>query len=419
MKNNCLEIIGGNKLYGSIRNQTSKNATLPIMSASILSSGVVELRDMPDITDIDNMISILEGLGAFVDRQGSIIKIDPENVQNDQISESLSKSMRSSVFLLGSMLSRFKSMRLCLPGGCQIGSRPIDIHINSLKRLGVRVAEHCDIISFDASNAKCGRVRLRLPSVGATENLIEFACLLPGKTIILNPAREPEIVDLANFLNKMGAKILGAGTKKITIYGVDRLKGTIYTPMGDRIVSGTIMTAVAIAGGDVTITNACPYQSEKIIKILCSLGCQIDIKNDIIHITKDQDLSSNISLATDYYPGFPTDMQSMILALASVVDGKTIIKEKIFENRFLTVRELQRMGANITILSNRKVLVRGVRRLSGCEVEALDLRGGASLVLAGLKAEGKTIIHNVHFIDRGYDHIEDMLTSLGADIRRI
>ncbi len=418
MKKECFEIIGGNKLFGEIRNQTSKNATLPIMSASILASGVVELREMPDITDIDNMISILEGLGALVDRQGNIIKIDPKKVRNDQISESLSKSMRSSVFLLGSMLSRFKSMRLCLPGGCQIGSRPIDIHINSLKRLGVKVEECGECISFDARYAKSGKVRLRLPSVGATENLIEFACLLPGKTTIMNPAREPEIVDLANFLNKMGAKILGAGTKKITIYGVDKLEGTIYTPMGDRIVSGTIMTAVAIAGGDVTITNACPYQNEKFIKILCSLGCQINIKNDIIHISRLGSLVSPKVVSTDYYPGFPTDLQSMILALACYCEGNTIIKENIYENRFLTVSELQKMGARIDKLSPKKIKVVG-RELSGAELIARDLRGGASLVLACLGTKEKSVVQNIHFIDRGYDHIEIALTSLGADIRRI
>ena len=415
---NCFVIKGGSELHGEYRVQTSKNATLPIMSASILSSGVVELRDMPDISDIDNMVAILQDLGAGVERLDSTIKIDPTNIRNCQICDSLSKSMRSSVFLLGSMLARFKSMRLCLPGGCQIGSRPIDIHISSLKRLGVRVEEDGECISVDARHAKSGKVKLRLPSVGATENLIEFACLLSGKTTILNPAREPEIVDLANFLNKMGAKILGAGTKKITIYGVDKLEGTIYTPMGDRIVSGTIMTAVAIAGGDVTMTNACPYQNEKFIKILCSLGCQIDIKNDIIHISRLGSLTSNKVISTDYYPGFPTDLQSMMVALAIFCQGKTIIKENIFEDRFLTVPELQKMGANIDILSHKKIRVKG-GEIFGAEVFSRDLRGGASLVLAGLGAEGETTVTDIYHIDRGYDHIEKVLTSLGANIRRI
>ncbi|MBR2970074.1 MAG: UDP-N-acetylglucosamine 1-carboxyvinyltransferase, partial [Clostridia bacterium] len=275
-----------------------------------------------------------------------------------------------------------------------------------------------ECISFDARHAKSGKVKLRLPSVGATENLIEFACLLSGKTTILNPAREPEIVDLANFLNKMGAKILGAGTKKITIYGVDKLEGTIYTPMGDRIVSGTIMTAVAIAGGDVTMTNACPYQNEKFIKILCSLGCQIDIKNDIIHISRLGSLTSNKVISTDYYPGFPTDLQSMMVALAIFCQGKTIIKENIFEDRFLTVPELQKMGANIDILSHKKIRVKG-GEIFGAEVFSRDLRGGASLVLAGLGAEGETTVTDIYHIDRGYDHIEKVLTSLGANIRRI
>ncbi len=419
MKNDCFEIIGGNKLVGEIRNQTSKNATLPIMSASILANGEVELREIPHISDVDHMVMILRNLGAKVNRRLGVVKIDPREISNTRISPELCRTMRSSLFLLGSMLAKFKTMDLSMPGGCMIGDRPIDVHISAFSQLGVKVRQEAEYIHFDATCAEAKTVRLRIPSVGATENIIQFACLLPGKTTILNPAREPEIVDLANFLNIMGAKILGAGTNKITIYGVNKLRGTIYTPMGDRIVSGTLMTAVACVGGDLTITNACPYQNEKIIKILRSLGCQIDIKNDIIHISKDRDLSSNMSISTDYYPGFPTDLQSMILALVSTVQGKTLIKEKIFENRFLTIPELKRMGAEIEELSNRKVRVRGVDRLIGCEVEAYDLRGGASLVLAGLMAEGTTIVRNVHFIDRGYDHLEEMLTSIGANIRRI
>ena len=415
----CFEIIGGNKLYGEIVNQTSKNATLPIMAATILVGGGVELREIPDISDVANMVEILRGLGADVSRRESVLNINTTDITNTAITNELASSMRSSIFLLGPILSRFKKMDLPMPGGCKIGCRPIDIHIGALSRLGVKIKCVGDRINFDAEGAHSGKVRLRLPSVGATENIILFACLLRGKTTIFNPAREPEVVDLANFLNQMGAKVLGAGTKKITIYGVDKLRSTIYTPMGDRIVSGTLMTAVACCGGDLTITRACPYQNEKFIKILCSLGCQIDIKNDIIHISRDRELTSNMSISTDYYPGFPTDLQSGLLALACSTKGEMVIREKIFENRFLLVDELRKMGAEVKTLSNRKVRVTGVERLVGAEVDALDLRGGAALVLAGLMAEGTTTIKNVHFIDRGYDHLEEMLTSIGANIRRI
>ena len=412
-------IKGGNRLNGELEIQTSKNATLPIMSASIISSGKVRLNRVPHISDVDNMVNILSCLGATVERVGDSLTIDSSKAHNRHVNCELSKTMRSSVFLLGSMLARFKTATINLPGGCKIGSRPIDIHVDALKRLGVEVVDSGEIVYFDAVNAKAGKVRLKFASVGATENIIQFASTLKGKTTILNPAREPEIIDLCNFLNLMGAKIYGAGSNKITIYGVDKLYSATYTPIGDRIVSGTIMIAVALCGGKVKLNNAVPYQNLDLIEKLVQMGCQINYKNDIISIENNQSTDALKRIKTACYPGFPTDLQSMMTVLSCVSNGETTIDESIFENRFLIVPELKKLGADITILSEHKIKVHGVSGLNGAVVKAMDLRGGASLVLAGLVAQGETVVEDIHYIDRGYEHLEHMLASLGADIIRI
>ena len=413
------EIVGGNKLFGTIKNQTSKNATLPIMSASLLSDGVVKIKEVPNITDVDNMLKILSKIGVEIKIDGSNVILNPQKANNPIIDCELSKTMRSSLFLLGPMLSKFKEVDLTLPGGCKIGKRPIDLHIKAFKRLGVEVEMFDDHVFFRVKNAKPNRIKLKIPSVGATENIIQFACKLKGKTTIINPAREPEVVDLCNFLNQMGAKILGAGTNKITIYGVDKLSNTEYKPIGDRIVAGTIAIATAIAGGDVTITNAVPYQNLKLIEILIKMGCQVDIKNDIIHISRNGDLQNKVKISTGYYPNFPTDLQSLMLVLTCLSNGKTIVKENIFENRFLTISELKKLGANVELVNGKTAKVFGCGNFIGADVYAMDLRGGAGLVLAGLVANSKTKVYNVHYIDRGYDHFEKVLSSLGANIKRI
>ena len=417
-KLNCYEILPCKELKGEIKNQTSKNATLPIMSASLLCDDIVKIREYPKITDIKNMLAILKKIGVRVKSEEGTLILNTQYANNAEIDCELSKTMRSSIFLLGSMLSRFKFAMLTMPGGCKIGKRPIDIHISAFKKLGVKVTFVNERVFFDAKKAKSNKIKLKLPSVGATENIIQFATKLKGKTTIINAAKEPEVVDLCNFLNLMGAKILGAGTNKITIYGVDSLKGVTYTPMGDRIVSGTIMAAVAIVGGDVTITNACPYQNLKIIEILRSMGCQIDYKNDIIHIVKNQKLNFTGKIVTGYYPDFATDLQSLMLSVCCFNQGKVVINEKVFENRFLTVPELQKMGAKIHSIDDNNVEVEGAS-LNGEELFVKDLRGGASLVIAGLGATSKTIVKNIKLIDRGYENLELMLNSLGAKIRRI
>lgn len=412
-------IHGGNRLNGTIEIQTSKNAVLPILSASIMASSPVTIENVPDILDCDNMLRILDKLGAKINVENSNVTIDPRTIGDIKIDCKLSKTMRSSVFLLGAMLARFDNACISMPGGCNIGNRPIDIHIDAFKKLGVRVEQEGDEIHFRVAKFCPTKIKLKIPSVGATENIIEFACLRRGKTTILNPAREPEIVDLCNFLSSMGAKIYGAGSKKITICGVDRLNGIRYKPISDRIVAGTIMCATAMCGGDVTLLNVIPEHNHSLIKKLIKMGCQIKSNSDIIHIRSDSRLNSIGKLSTGYYPKFPTDLQSMILALSTTASGRTSIKENIFSNRFNTANELKSLGANIDIISSSNVIVNGVKELHGNEVNSQDLRGGASLVLAGLVAKGETIVNNVHYIDRGYEYLENSLSKLGADIKRI
>ena len=418
-KLNSFEIIGGNKLFGKIKNQTSKNATLPILSASLLCDEEVKILEVPKITDVDNMLKILKKIGVEIKREGNNVSLDATNANNPIIDCKLSKTMRSSLFLLGPMLSKYGEVDLTMPGGCKIGARPIDMHIKAFESLGVNVTHYDDYVHFKVVKPKANKIRLKIPSVGATENIVQFACKLKGKTTIINPAKEPEVVDLCNFLNQMGAKILGAGTSKITIYGVDKLSHTEYKPVGDRIVAGTIMSAVALCGGEVTITNAVPYQNLKLIEILTKLGCQIDYKDDIIKISRFGELQNIKKISTGYYPNFPTDLQSFMLVISCLTSGYTQIKENVFENRFLTVQELKKFGANIELVNSKTAKIYGVEEFVGTDVEALDLRGGASLVLAGLKSIGKTTVKDIHYIDRGYEHLEQMFNRLGANIRRI
>lgn len=414
-----LKIRGGSRLNGEITVQTSKNACLPILSASIISNGVVRIDSCPDILDVQNMIEILAELGVSVRKSDNDYILDSRSLNLNHLDFNLCKTMRSSIFLLGAILTRCDSVMLTTPGGCNIGERPIDIHLKAFKKLGVTIRQMGEYIFLNAKNAHAGKVKLKLPSVGATENIVQFASTLKGKTTIYNAAREPEVVDLCNFLSKMGAKIIGAGTKKITIYGVDRLHGTEYTPIQDRIVAGTILCAVAITGGNVRLKYSNSTQIRKLIEILSRMGCQINVKSDIIELTSDGNLHSIAKVETGYYPDFPTDLQSIMLTLCALVHGETEIVERVFESRFLIVPELVKMGANIEVFSNRRVKVVGVDSLSGACLQAKELRGGASLVLAGLRAKGETIIDNVHFIDRGYEQIESMFTSLGADIERV
>ena len=411
-------IVGGAELEGEVTIQSSKNAVLPILAGSILCDKPLVIKNVPNILDVNNMFNILRDVGVKLDYADKDCYIDASNITSCTLNQDLCKTLRSSIFLLGPLLARFKRATISYPGGCDIGNRPIDLHISGLQKLGVKITSRHSLIYCDARDMKSGVVQLDFPSVGATENLMMSAVFLKGTTRLINVAKEPEIVDLQNFLNSMGCDISGAGTAEITINGVDKLHSTQYMPISDRIVEGTLMLATAICGGKVTLKNTNFKNNQSLIAKLSSVGCQIDTKNDIIHITSKGRLPSIDLIDTQVYPGFPTDMQAQMMALQSVSEGVSIMCENVFENRYKHAKELIKMGANI-ILRDRVAVVKGVEELTGAPVDATDLRAGAGLVLAGLKANGYTTINNVYHIDRGYENFENILTSLGANIKRI
>ncbi|MCL1901649.1 MAG: UDP-N-acetylglucosamine 1-carboxyvinyltransferase [Firmicutes bacterium] len=410
-------INGPNELYGKIEVHSSKNSILPILSASILAEGKVILKNCPKITDIENMLKILDSLGCEVSFIDGTITIDGQNASKCNISAELSKNLRSSIFMLGSILSRFKYAKIAYPGGCDIGKRPIDLHILGLKKLNAKIIENFDGIECIGENLKGNLVDLSFPSVGATENIMLAAVKAKGDTTILNAASEPEIVDLQNFLNKMGAKISGAGTKKISIVGVAELKGVEYSPISDRIVAGTLLIATAMCGGEVVLNNFNCRHLESLVSILRKSACKVKCKNDKIYIQSKKKLNFLSKIITAPYPGFPTDLQAQIVAAMAVANGVSEVKETIFETRFKYIDELKKMGADITVNGNTAT-INGVRQLTGAKVFAKDLRGGAALILAGLAAFSKTEVFDIYHIDRGYESIEKMLHRLGADIVR-
>lgn len=410
-------IDGGLPLDGQVNICAAKNSVLPLMAASILTDEIIVLHDCPDISDVESMIKILEGLGSKIIKNGRDLVIDNSAVNNMQIPGSLAKELRSSVFLLGSLLSRLKQAKVAYPGGCDIGLRPIDIHIAGLRELGIDIQEQGGYIICNSQNASSADIVLDLPSVGATENLMMSAVFLKGKTVIRNCAKEPEISDLQRFLNTMGAKVRGAGSSVIVVEGVDKLHGTEYTPIPDRIVAGTYLIATAMCGGNVELINVNAEHISSLISKLSKTTCKIYIKNDRILIKSRGRQKSLDCIETMYYPGFPTDLQSQMMAMQSISKGTSVIVENIFETRFKTAGELKKLGADITI-KGRVAVVRGVKELVGGEVVATDLRGGASLVLAGLAAKGQTIVRDIHHIDRGYEDMSRILASLGANIRR-
>lgn len=410
-------INGGNVLDGAVEIRGAKNSILPLMAGSILTDEITVLHNCPNISDVDSMIKILEGLGSKIIRSGRDIIIDNSMTQKSEIPSALAKELRSSIFLLGSLLSRNKRAKVAYPGGCDIGLRPIDIHIAGLRELGIDIQEQGGYIVCNCQNAKSADVVLDLPSVGATENLMMSAVFIKGKTIIRNCAKEPEIVDLQKFLNAMGAKIKGAGSSVIVVEGVDALHGVEYTPIPDRIVAGTYLIAAAMCGGAVELSNVNPEHISSLISKLSKTTCKVHVKNDRILIRSKGRQKSLECIETMYYPGFPTDLQSQIMAMQTVSKGTSVIVENIFETRFKTASELKKLGADITI-KGRVAVIRGVKELIGAEVRASDLRGGASLVLAGLVADGQTVVKDIHHIDRGYEDLSVDLRKLGANVRR-
>ena len=413
-----IKIFGGKKLEGTIEVESSKNAFLPILAGVVLCSGEICLRDYVHLSDLDCMRQILETLGVHSDLSGRELILNTEGIENRTITHELSQRVRASIIFLGALLGRFRSAVIAYPGGCKIGARPIDIHLNSFKTLGVRVVERHGYIYCHGENMKAGEVILSFPSVGATESLMLCACLLEGESVLKNVAKEPEIVDLQNFLNCMGAKVSGAGTDCIRIEGVKALHGGEYCVMPDRIVAGTYLLAVATCGGDVMVEKALYRHNESLISFLRQSACQIDVFDDKIRVKADKRLSSIEKIQTLPYPHFPTDLQPQMMVLQSVSCGVSVIQENLFENRFGHVMELRKMGANI-VLKDHSACIIGTERLYGADVFASDLRAGAALVIAGMKAEGYTTVHNISYIDRGYENIEEKYRLLGADIERI
>jgi len=412
-----LVIEGGKPLSGSIRIHGAKNAALPIMAASLLADGEVTLHNVPHLLDIEVMLYILERLGCTCRHEQGTVTIDTSSIRSYDVPEDLMKQMRSSIFLMGPLLAKFGQVSVYQPGGCAIGERKIDLHLRGLEALGASIEELDQQIICRGRKLVGTDIHLDFPSVGATENIMMAAVTAEGTTTIFNAAREPEIQDLQHFLNAMGARIIGAGTDTITINGVDKLKPCSYEIIPDRIVAGTVMIAAAATRGNVTLTHCNPAHLTSLIHVLKRTGVQITVCNDIMTVSCMSRPKSVDRIVTSPYPSFPTDLQSQIMVLLSLADGFSVMKETVFEGRFKHVDELNVMGADISVDMNA-AFIRGVPRLYGATVEATDLRAGAALVIAGLAAQGKTVVEQVHHIDRGYDRIEKLFQSLGASVER-
>lgn len=412
-----LVIEGGQPLSGTIRIHGAKNAALPILAASLLADSKVTVRNVPQLLDIEVMLDILRDLGCRARHQGAVVTLEPGMGLSSHIPEALMRKMRSSVFLMGPLLARFGEVQLYQPGGCAIGERKIDLHLRGLAALGASIQEKGSQIVCTASRLKGTEIILDFPSVGATENIMMAAVLAEGRTTIIGAAREPEIQDLQHFLNAMGAQVLGAGTDTILIDGVTSLTGCDYTVIPDRIVSGTVMAATAATRGEVLLKSVHPGHLTSLIHALRRAGVQIDTDNDIIRVSASRRLKAVDRIVTSPYPAFPTDMQAQMMTLLALSDGVSVMKETVFEGRFKHVEELCRMGADIRVDLNT-AFIRGVPQLYGAHVAATDLRAGAALVIAGLAAQGRTVVEQVHHIDRGYDRIEEMFRSIGGNIVR-
>ena len=412
-----LRVEGGARLSGEAHVDSAKNAVLPLLAAAVMSEQPVTLLDTPNILDVENMLGILRRIGCTITREGAALTVNAAALEQDSLPQHLAKLLRSSIFMLGPMLGRMRHVTVTYPGGCEIGLRPIDLHLRGLRALGVKITEEGGLVHCDGENMRGGEVHFDYPSVGATENVMMAGALIPGKTVIHNAAREPEIEDLQRFMNACGAKVQGAGTDTIVIEGVKRLHGTIYRPIPDRIVAGTLLVAAAITGGEVDLRNAPAHDMVAQLSKLRDMGCRIDEEPGRIILRAPERLVSFGQLQTQPHPGFPTDMQAQMLAVSTVAEGVTLIMENVFENRFGHAIDLCRMGADV-LVNNQMAVVRGVKRLYGTRVSARDLRGGAALVLAGLAAEGVTEVENVGLIDRGYAGLENMLAALGARITR-
>ena len=414
-----LRIVGGNKLSGSISCSGAKNAALPMLAATILTDQQITFKNLPYLQDITTMFEILGSMGAEITlNEGMDFIISTSKLHDFEARYELVKTMRASILVLGSLVARHGFARIALPGGCAIGTRPVDFHLDALEKLGAKIELKNGYI--EATSKKLIGCDINFPgvSVTGTENIMMAAVLAKGQTILRNVAKEPEVEDLANFLNSMGAKIKGAGSDEIIIDGVDNLAGTKFSIPADRIEAGTYLVAAAITGGDVTISNVQAPRMNNILDKLRLSGAAINIGNDNIQLSMSRESILPVDISTAPFPGFPTDMQAQFTVLNALSNGSSVVTENVFENRFMHVQELNRMGCDITVKGSN-AFVKGVDSLNGAPVMATDLRASASLILAGLCANGETIVDRIYHIDRGYERIEEKLSYLGADITRL
>ena len=412
-------VSGGARLHGEVRISGAKNAVLPVLCATLLADAPVRITNVPRLHDVFTTAKLLAGLGAGIEHRGDVMTVDPRSVNSHVAPYELVKTMRASVLVLGPLLAKHGDAEVSLPGGCAIGSRPVDLHIKGLQALGAEISvDHGFIKARSNGRLKGARHVFELVSVGATENVLMAAALAEGTTVLENAAMEPEIVDLADCLIAMGARIEGAGTSRIVIEGVEALHGCEHAVIADRIETGTFLVAAAMTGGRVTTTHARPDTLDAVLDKLREAGADIAIDGDRITLDMQGRRPRAVNLTTAPHPAFPTDMQAQFMALDCVADGVGVINETIFENRFMHVNELVRLGADIRV-DGHTAVVRGSDALSGAPVMATDLRASASLILAGLVADGDTVIDRIYHLDRGYENIEAKLSALGASIRRI
>lgn len=412
-------VTGNGPLRGEVRISGAKNAVLPILCATLLADEPVRIDNVPHLHDVVTTAKLLQGLGAGVEHAGDAMTVDPRSVNSHVAPYELVKTMRASVLVLGPLLAKFGDAEVSLPGGCAIGSRPVDLHIKGLQALGARIdVEHGFIKASVKGRLKGAHHVFEMISVGATENVLMAATLAEGTTVLENAAMEPEIVDLAECLRALGARIEGAGTPRIVVEGVERLHGGTHAVIADRIETGTFLVAAAMTGGNIVATHARPDTMDAVLDKLRESGAEISIDGDRIALDMHGRRPRAVNLTTAPHPAFPTDMQAQFMALDCIADGVGVINETIFENRFMHVQELLRLGADIRV-DGHTAVVRGVEKLGGAPVMATDLRASASLILAGLVADGETVIDRIYHLDRGYERIEAKLSALGAGIRRI
>ena len=414
-----LLIKGGKSLSGEIDCSGAKNAALPVIAASILSSDDITLKNLPYLQDITTMFELIGSMGADISLDEKMnFKLNTSNLSNLEARYELVKTMRASILVLGSMVAKYGYAKIALPGGCAIGSRPVNYHLNALEKLGAEISLKSGYIEAKAKKLIGAEIEFEGVTVTGTENLMMAASLAKGVTILTNVAKEPEISDLADFLNSMGAKISGAGTDEIRIEGVEKLSGTSFTIPADRIEAGTYLVAAALTNGEITINKIDPSRMGAIIQTLMEVGAVIDSNEKSISLDMTKNNIKPVDIVTAPFPGFPTDMQAQFTVLNCMGKGESHVKETIFENRFMHVQELNRMGTDITI-NGTTAVINGVKSISGAQVMATDLRASASLILAGLVAKGETIVDRIYHIDRGYERIEEKLSNLGAEIMRL